>query len=89
MVDIFTYSIKSKVNLSSTPGIIFYNPTLQHLFVVVGDPGVIELFGTRGLRKIETVSTQNGAHTLTCNDELSKDYAFRSKTHQASVFKNK
>ncbi len=85
-IDIPTGIIKAEADLSGAPDVIFFNPALQHLYVAVGDPGVIDLIDTHELRKIETIPTQKGAHTIAYNDELNKVYAFLPQTHQAAVF---
>ena len=33
--------------ISGVPDVIFFNPALHHLYVAIGDPGVIEVFDTR------------------------------------------
>jgi hypothetical protein len=37
--------------LSGAPDVIFFNAKLKHLYVAVGDPGVIDVFDTRSLKK--------------------------------------
>ncbi len=50
--------------LAGAPDVIFFNPALQHLYVAIGDPGVIQVFDTQTLQLLETVATEQGAHTL-------------------------
>jgi hypothetical protein len=56
--------IVSDKKLSGTPDVIFYNHQREHLYVAVGDPGVIDVFDTSTMRKIGSVVTEKGAHTL-------------------------
>ena len=65
---------------------IFFNPALKHLYVAVGDPGVIDLFETDTLERLEVVLTGKGAHTLGFDARRNKLYAFLPETHQALVF---
>lgn len=63
-VDTRSGSILNRVGISGVPDVIFYNAALQHLYVAVGDPGVIDVFNTDSMTRIETMSTELGAHTL-------------------------
>lgn len=54
--------------------------------MAVGDPGVIEVFDTRTLRRVETVVTGKGAHTLAFDPDRSLVYAFLPATHRAGVY---
>jgi DNA-binding beta-propeller fold protein YncE len=66
--------------------VIFFNRVLRHLYVSVGDPGVIDVFDTDGMERIETVQTERGAHTLGFDPERNKVYAFLPETHRAAVY---
>jgi hypothetical protein len=58
----------------------------KHLYVAVGNPGVIDLFETDSLKRIETISTENGAHTIGFDAMRNKVYAFLSVSHRAAVY---
>jgi DNA-binding beta-propeller fold protein YncE len=75
-----------EADLSGTPDVIFFNAVLKHLYVAVGDPGVIDLFETDSLRRIDTISTEKGAHTLGFDVTRNKVYAFLPESHRASVY---
>jgi DNA-binding beta-propeller fold protein YncE len=86
VIDLATGSLQGKASLSGAPDVIFYNPALRHLYVAVGDPGVIDVFDTTTLTKVETVSTEKGAHTIAFDAKHNKVYAFLPQTHRAQVF---
>ena len=75
-----------EADLSGTPDVIFFNPALKHLYVAVGDPGLIDLFETDSLQRIDTISTERGAHTLGFDAARNKVYAFLPASHRASVY---
>ena len=75
-----------KADLSGTPDVIFFNAALKHLYVAVGDPGVIDLFETDSLQRIDTISTEKGAHTLGFDATHNKVYAFLPESQRASVY---
>lgn len=77
-----------EADLSGTPDVIFFNAALKHLYVAVGDPGVIDLFETDTLKRIETISTEKGAHTLGFDAARNKVYALLPETHRALVYQD-
>jgi DNA-binding beta-propeller fold protein YncE len=78
--------ILEQLQLSGSPDVIFFNRVLRHLYVSVGDPGVIDVFDTDAMERIETVQTERGAHTLGFDPERNKVYAFLPETHRAAVY---
>jgi DNA-binding beta-propeller fold protein YncE len=78
--------IINTTELSGKPDVIFYNRMLKHLYIAVGDPGVIDVFDTQRYTRRETVSTEKGAHTLAFDARYNKVYALAPQTHSAMVF---
>ncbi len=76
----------ARAGLSGAPDVIFFNPALKHLYVAIGDPGVIQVFNSQTLWRIETVPTEKGAHTLAFDADRNKVYAFLPQTHRAAVY---
>ncbi len=74
--------------LSGAPDVIFYNPLLEHLYVAIGDPGVIDVFETQSMEKLETRATEKGAHTIAMDATRGKVYALLPTTHRAAVFED-
>jgi DNA-binding beta-propeller fold protein YncE len=87
-VEIATGKIGRPQTLSGTPDVILFNPALQHLYVAVGDPGVIDVFDTRRMRWIETVPTEKGAHTIGFDLDRNRVYAFLPQSHSAWVYQD-
>lgn len=81
--------ILSDLPLSGAPDVIFFNAALHHLYAASGDPGLIDVFDTDGMRLVETIPTEKGAHTFGFDFDRNKVYAFLPQTHQASVFEDK
>lgn len=78
--------ITSQLPLSGVPDVIFYNESLSHLYVAIGNPGVIDVFDTSAMRLLETVPTEKGAHTIAFDSERNKIYAFMPETHRAAIY---
>jgi DNA-binding beta-propeller fold protein YncE len=78
--------ILAEADLSGVPDVIFFNRTLKHLYVAIGDPGVIDVFDTDLVQRIETISTESGAHTIAFQEQSNKVYAFLPHSHRAAVY---
>jgi DNA-binding beta-propeller fold protein YncE len=72
--------------LSGVPDVAFLNARLAHLYVAIGDPGIIDVFDSRTLERVETVATERGAHTIAFDGDRNKVYAFLPQTHRAAVY---
>lgn len=78
--------ILGEAELSGAPDVIFFNPELDHLYVAIGDPGVIDVFDTTNIQRISITPTARGAHTIAFDAARNRVYAFLPQTHQAAVF---
>jgi DNA-binding beta-propeller fold protein YncE len=85
-IDATSGRVVGDVPLSGTPDVIFLDPRSGHLYVAVGDPGVIDVVDVGTMRRIEVVPTEAGAHTLALDRKRSKVYAFLPRSHRAAVF---
>ena len=74
--------------LSGPPDVVFFNSGLGHVYVAIANPGVINVFDGRRGRLLETVPTENGAHTLAFDQGKNKVYAFLPATHRAAVYQD-
>jgi hypothetical protein len=54
--------------------------------VAIGEPGLIEVFETDHMRRLETVRTEAGAHTLAFDPGRNTVYAFLPNTHRALIY---
>ena len=86
VVDIPSGNVLQQTEISGVPDVIFFNAALDHLYIAVGDPGVIDLFDTRTMERTETVRTENGAHTLAFDAKRNQVYVFLPETHRAAVY---
>jgi DNA-binding beta-propeller fold protein YncE len=72
--------------LSGTPDVIFFNRQRRHLYVAVGDPGVIDVFSTSPVEKLATIETEAGAHTTALSPAGDRLYVFLPNTHRAAIY---
>jgi DNA-binding beta-propeller fold protein YncE len=79
-------AILTQAELAGVPDVIFFNPERRHLYVAIGEPGLIEVFETDRMRRLETVRTEAGAHTLGFDPRRNTIYAFLPNTHRALIY---
>ncbi len=84
--DQHTHTIVEKLALSGVPDVVFFNAALDHLYVAVGDPGVIDVFDMAVMQCIETMPTEKGAHTIGFDPTRNKIYAFLPQSCRAAVY---
>ena len=81
-----TGKVLARSELSGPPDVIFFNPGCKHLYVAVGEPGVLDVFETDGLQRVKTIMTERGAHTIGLDAKRNKVYVFEPGSHQAAVY---
>ena len=72
--------------LSGVPDVVFFNRQRRHLYVAVGDPGVIDVFSTASMGRLATIETEPGAHTTALSPAGDWLCAFLPRSHRAAVF---
>jgi DNA-binding beta-propeller fold protein YncE len=72
--------------LSGAPDVIFLHHATGLLYVAIGDPGVVDVIDTRQMRRVQTVNTEAGAHTLALDRKRRKVFVFLPDTHRAAVY---
>ena len=87
-IDAESGAILATEPIAGVPDVAFFNPQLGHLYVAIGDPGVIEVFDTAPLRRHEVVPTETGAHTLSFDATRNLVCAFLPATHRAAVYRD-
>lgn len=79
-------TIIEQVELSGAPDAIFFNGELHHLYVAIGEPGLIDVVDTDEMKIVATIETELGAHTIGFDAERNKVYALLPATHRASIY---
>jgi DNA-binding beta-propeller fold protein YncE len=78
--------VVGRCELSGVPDVIFFNAKRKHLYVAVGDPGVIDIFDTETMQCLGSVPTEKGAHTLAFLPAEDRVLAFLPGTHRAAIY---
>src|SRR5439155_1254533 len=74
-VDVLSGKVLAALDIGGVPDVIFFNPALKHLYVAIGDPGLLEVIDTEAMKLLETVPTETGAHTIAFDAPRNKVYA--------------
>jgi DNA-binding beta-propeller fold protein YncE len=83
VVDLPSGTARVAGSLAGAPDVLWVNPRLGHLYVAIGEPGVVQVFRTDPIAPLETVSTAEGAHTLTVDPTVDEVFVFLPQTHEA------
>jgi DNA-binding beta-propeller fold protein YncE len=75
--------------LPGVPDVVMHDPELERLYVAIGEPGIVCSFDSERLEQLETVETEQGAHT-TCWDPISQClYVFCPASGGAAVYEER
>jgi DNA-binding beta-propeller fold protein YncE len=85
-IDAASGRVLGDIPLSGAPDVIFLHPQSGHLYVAIGDPGVMDVIDIGTMRCAQVVPTEAGAHTLALDRKRSKVYSFLPQSHRAAVF---
>ena len=85
-VEAATGRVLGTLPLSGPPDVIFLDRGLGRLYVAVGDPGVVDVIDVRRMLRLETVTTEPGAHTTALDVRTHQLYVFLPRTHRAAIF---
>src|SRR5213080_1152311 len=75
--------------LPGVPDVVMHDPELERLYVAIGEPGLVCSFDTNRLEQLETVETEQGAHT-SCWDPISQClYVFCPASGGAAIYEER
>jgi hypothetical protein len=75
--------------LPGVPDVVMHDPELARLYVAIGEPGVVCSFDSDRLEPLETVATEQGAHTLGWDPDSRCLYVFCPERGGALVFEER
>ena len=86
VLDARSGDVQDEKPLSGVPDVVFFNRQRRHLYVAIGDPGVIDVFSTSPVDKLATIETEAGAHTTALSPGGDRLYAFLPGSHRAAIY---
>jgi DNA-binding beta-propeller fold protein YncE len=88
-VDADTGRLLAAEKIAGTPDVVWLNAALGHLYIAIGEPGVLEVFATAPLVRLATIETELGAHTTAFDAARNLVCAFLPATHRAAVYRDR
>ena len=80
--------VLQRLPLRGVPDVVWHSPALRRLFIAIGTPGVVTVVDTERLAEVETVATEEGAHTLGWDPATRRLYVFAPASGRALVFED-
>jgi DNA-binding beta-propeller fold protein YncE len=74
--------------LAGSPDVLWLNSRLHHLYVAIGDPGVVQVFSGHLPHLVETYKTGPGGHTLTVDRDRDEVHVFLPESHEDLVLRD-
>lgn len=72
--------------LPGVPDVVMYDRDLGRVYVAVGSPGTVTSFDTRGARELETIATEEGAHTIGWDPATRRLFVFQPKSCGVGIY---
>ena len=74
--------------LAGVPDVLMHDPEQRHLYVAIGEPGLVSVFDSGRLEHVETIETEPGAHTC-CWDPVGRRlYVFCPESGGVALFED-
>ncbi len=74
------------VAIAGEPDAIWYNPDRSHLYVAIGQPGLVDVVDTREMALAQALPTEAGAHTTAFDRTRRRLYVFLPRSCRAAVY---
>lgn len=84
-----TGTVRAILPLPGPPDVVMHDQALGHLYVAIGEPGVIAVADTASMEIIENMPTEHGAHTIGIDQDRHAVYAFMPTSGGAAVYEDR
>ncbi len=86
IIDRDAHEILATLPLPGTPDVIMYDRDLGRLYVAVGTPGTVTAFDIDRRAELETISTEEGAHTIGWDPATRRLFVFQPKSCGVAIY---
>ena len=80
--------LRARLKLAAAPDVVMADRGSRRLYVAMGTPGQVQSFDTADLRLIETITTEEGAHTTGWDPDLRRLWVFAPTSCGAFVYED-
>ena len=81
--------VQASLPLPGIPDVVMHDPALRRLYVAIAEPGLVCSVDTTSLEQIETVETEEGAHTTGWDPVGRRLYVFCAGSSGAAVYEER
>ena len=85
-LDLTTGRELGRAEIAGEPDVIWHNPERGRLYVTIGTPGVVDVIDTEVMRRVEQITTEEGAHTTAFDRVRQRLYAFLPRSCGMAVY---
>ncbi len=78
--------VQARLPLAGAPDVVMYDRDLARVYVAIGSPGLVQSFDTKAPRMLESVATEEGAHTISWDPALRQLWAFAPRSCGAILY---
>jgi len=78
--------VQATLPLPGTPDVVMYDRDLARLYVAVGSPGTVSAFDVRKRGHLETIETEQGAHTIGWDPASRRLFVFEPKSCGVAIY---
>jgi DNA-binding beta-propeller fold protein YncE len=89
VIDSESGEVRASLSLPGVPDVVMHDPDLRRLYVAIGDPGLVCSFDSERLEQLETVETEQGAHTTGWDPVGRALYVFSPASVGAAVYEER
>jgi DNA-binding beta-propeller fold protein YncE len=81
-------AVSASLPLPGVPDVVMYDRDLRRVYVAVGSPGTVTVFDTRHRRELETIATEEGAHTIGWDPATRRLFVFQPKSCGVGIYED-
>jgi len=78
----------ASLRLPGVPDVVMYDRDLHRVYVAVGSPGTVSVFDTRRRNEVETIVTEEGAHTIGWDPLTRRLFVFQPKSCGVGIYED-
>jgi len=86
VLDRVSGAVLHTVAIAGPPDVLWLNASRQRLYIAIGAPGIVQVLDTQTMTLVEAAQTEEGAHTLTFDEERQRLYVFLPQSGRVAVY---
>lgn len=86
VLDRVSGEMQHTIAIAGPPDVLWLNVARQRLYIALGLPGLVQVLDTRAMILVEEIATEEGAHTLTFDEDRQRLYVFLPRSSRAAVY---